>query len=128
MKKIILILLAISTLFAELPPQVYDKWRASAEEVLDIKVLNLKLDIKDNIEQIYAKAEVLKAIRSKNNLKKGSVIYIRYSKNHKIDPFIVGPSIALTLKENKRYRAYLDKAKDGNYTTAVGGKSFKLIK
>jgi len=125
MRYLLIISFIFSTLFAELSPQVYQEWKDRADEVVDIKVKELKIDIKNNIEHIYAKAEVLNVTRSKNGLKKGSKIGIIYSKTHKRPAFIVGPSEVLTLKKDKIYRAYLNKSKDNNYTIAAGGKSFK---
>ena len=127
MKNIILLLLSVSALIAELPPQVYDKLKNSAQEILTIKVTNSKINLKNNTMYIFAKAKIIKVIRSKNHLKSGENINIVYSKPYIVNSFIVGPSIIVTLKKDKNYKVFLDKMQDGNYTAAARGKSFRLI-
>ena len=106
--RILIILLAfLSILSAELPPQVYQEWKNSADIVGIIKIVDTNITIKDNIESIIAKAQILKVIKSKENVETN--ITIKYKKTHKQDPLIVGPSPVLTLQKGKKYNAYLNK-------------------
>ena len=122
MRVLAIIFVLFSILSAELSPQVYQEWKSNADVVGIIKVVDTNITIKDNIENIVAKAEVIKLDRT--NIRVPKYIIIKYKKTHIQDPLIVGPAPILTLQKGKTYSAYLNK-KDTYYIPAAGGQSFE---
>jgi len=125
MKYLLILTFIFTNLIAELPPKVYQEWKANANEVLEIKVLDVKTKTKNNLKHIYVTAKVFKIFRSKSHLKRGSIIKIYYTKRAKKSPLILGPSEPITLKKEHIYKAYLKKDKSNTYTIVAGGESFE---
>jgi len=124
MKLLILFFALFTLLFGALNPKVYQDLKEKAYVIAIIKVIKVDKSIKANQEYIVAKAEVLRLIKP-NSLP--NTIIIKYTKPHKLPPFIIGPKVILTLKENRVYKAYLNK-KGNIFVPAALGESFIEIK
>ena len=114
---------------AELPPSAYRERQQNAPEFLVIKVRAVSQRETKEAQwkrtDLAVKAEVQKVSRSASKLTPGTVIEIRYSQRHYMQP-IAGPSEVPTLKEGQVCPAYL--SGDGKiYSPAAGGYSFETV-
>lgn len=112
---------------AELPPGSYDKLRAEAPEALVIEVSSVeKQEIEPGKIAVTVEASVLAVERSKDGVKKGDKITIKYTH---IDTTVIknwaGPRPIPILAKGGVYPAFLKK--DGKVFTPVAhGESFRM--
>ncbi|HJT81074.1 MAG TPA: hypothetical protein VJ719_07750 [Chthoniobacterales bacterium] len=119
---------AISAMYAELPPQVYRQYQDEAPEAVSLTVRSVKQAEKEEKEftliSIVAEARIDKVTRSASGLRPGDVIRIEYQHRKDKEP-VPGPSQPDIVAEGKTYPAFLRKQSDGSYGIAAGGFSFK---
>lgn len=124
----VVLLAAISSARAELPPQVYERYQNEAPEAVTITVRKVELTEKEEkhfkLVSIVAEALVDKVTRSATGLKPGDLIHISYV-HHKYKEPVPGPSEPDILAEGKSYPAFLEK-RDTTYGIAARGYSFRL--
>ncbi len=115
------------TLFAELPPQVYENYQKNAPEVLTIKVQKVEISLISLSEKkVVVNAKVLEVQRSRSKLKVGKEITIIYHTTVSRPSGWVGPSPLSVLVKKNVYDAFLIKNKENNYfSPAARGKSFR---
>ncbi|UFH58130.1 hypothetical protein [Sulfurovum mangrovi] len=118
MKYLFTLLIFISSLVAELPPQVYDKMKAISPEILKVLVLH----VNKHGENVDAYAKVIKVQRSVSEFKAGDEISIRYIIPNRLIGW-VGPSSAVLLHKDEEYTAFL-KCVHRECSLAAKGKSF----
>ena len=149
--------LLVESVHAELPPRVYDDWKYAAQEVLHIRVINMKptrvvsLDKRGCISEKWFEihSEVLRTIRTISTdegdgiaktgrtrmhpIKTGDKVifesYIRVDDEKEGCQGWVGPSWPITLQEQNCYLAYLNRSEsdDPLLELAAGGHSFESI-
>ena len=109
---------------AELPPQVYADLKAKAPEVLEIEVTRVALNTRDgeNLRDIsvFADAKVVGVTRSKNGVKVGDQISLRYMTFEVITDGWAGPSPIAQVEAGKTYRIWFKKAGRYFYDAARG--------
>jgi hypothetical protein len=120
---------ALST-HGELPPSIYKELQENSPEALMIKVESVRISTTDEPRfkrlDITAEARVETVIRSVSGLKPGDAIRITYVHLDHKQP-LAGPSEPDILQKGQSYFAFLAKAeKDGFYTTAARGYSFRI--
>ena len=116
-----------ANLRSELPPQVYEEMKRSASEVLvnNVSAVEATTDTKGREITFTYDASVIRSIRSKTGVKAGDKIVVR-SRHPIFGPGEVGPSNPRKLKKGETVTAYLTRTrKEGVYTIAAGGHSFK---
>lgn len=115
---------------AELPPSVYEDLQKKCPEALTIKVESVKIVTTDEASfkrlEIAAEAKVETVARSESGLKPGDTILINYTHLDYKQP-IAGPSEPDILREGRSYPAFLSGVKDGVYTPAARGYSFRKV-
>ena len=124
--------LLAAALYAELPPQVYEKLKADAPELVKIKVTQVKATEtpKGGYTQVLveAKVEVVNITRSATQLKKGSALRVLYQTETKRTGPWVGPSPIPILTQGQVSTAYLQRISSKNpsvYEPAARGQSFQ---
>lgn len=124
-----IVLAALPTVRAELPPQVYQEYQNEAPEAVTLTVRSVKRTEKKETEftsiSIVAEARIDKVNRSATGLKPGDVIRIKYEHRKDREP-MPGPSQPDIVTEGASYPAFLEKQKDGTYGIAARGYSFRL--
>ena len=123
-KKIILILILISNTYSALPPYVYERAKNSAQEKLIISVQNVNINDIKNTRYITITAKILNIKKTHTNLKKGSIIKIKYNRVLQRELGWVGPAENYELKKNKKYIAYLRKSNKQYFIPDALGNSF----
>ncbi len=112
------------SLFAILPPQVLQKEAMNANEVIKIKVIDVKVVKTDKYHfSIKTKVKVLEIKKSASSLKKGDIITIEYTRRE-LKEKTTGPRPNPFLSENEITGAFLYKNKDGNYGISARSASF----
>jgi hypothetical protein len=107
---------------AALPPGSYDKLRIAAEDAIIIQVTATKVDTVGGTMAITAKAKVIQVERSKNGLKPGDAITIKYSVPTTPIP---GPVPTPVVEKDVIYPAFMNKT-GADYQPAAHGWTFKM--
>lgn len=118
MKYLVALTLFISSVVAELPPQVYDNMKTISPEILKIQVSQ----VKKKGEYVDAYAKVTEVQRSLSELKAGDEISIKYTIPNRL-LVLAGPSSAILLHQGEEYTAFL-KCTNKVCALAAKGKSF----
>jgi hypothetical protein len=112
------------------PPWIFNnaQARSSEEVVLRIdKVIRYRYT--HNRIYVKARAKVLRVVRSRNHLRRGQWITVRYTTRAKLPHGMLGAAPTPVLKRGHRYHAYLNRIRHSHsYTPAAGVASFKLIR
>jgi len=124
MKLYVSLFLICSVLLAELPPQVYDKLKEQAPEILLIQVLHVNESVFSSSVDIEAK--VIKIDKTCSDIKVSDTINISYERARRITGW-VGPSQPLLLEKGTKYIAFLY-CRDKKCSIAAKGKSFQTQK
>lgn len=125
-RRVLLLALAASALWAELPPQAYREWQTKAPEYLEIKVDKASPPAAMKTVAVDVVATVVKVHRSATGLKAGDKIHILYT--HEVyDRPIAGPSPIPLLHAGDAVPAFLAKGDKGIYQPAARGRSFSPL-
>jgi len=127
-KKIILILILTSNIYSALPSYVYERAKNHAQEKLIIKVQELSINDVKNTRYITITAKILNVKKTHTNLKKDSIIKIKYNRILQRELGWVGPAENFELKKNKKYIAYLRKSNKQYFIPDALGNSFNDYK
>ena len=123
------LVLGLAVVRAELPPDAYRSYQVASPEALTIKVKSVKIakhrQASGMRSEIEAEAEVQAVKRSASGVRIGDVIRINYSHISYSQP-MAGPSQPDIIREGASYPAFLMKTKNGAYTLAARGYSFRL--
>ncbi len=124
-KYFLVLILPLSLLWAEIAPKYYIEWQDQAQEALTIEVLDVNKEwciICRGPRAIEVKAKVTAVKRSKNGLKGGETLTIKYKHVPLGDRS--GPRAIPILREKNSYPAFLNKSGDF-YRPAARGNSFR---
>lgn len=139
---IILSTLSVLGVRAELPPWVYDQWKAFAQEVLVLDLNNVlaRSEETDNgmppcITSFEVNATVAAVTRTTAGLREGdSVSFGTYIRNCIADPILCcppGPSSPILLESGECILAYLNQTTEAsaphNFALGAGGQSFDRL-
>jgi hypothetical protein len=130
MRPVLLLILALTTLHAELSPDHYRRLQAEAPESLVLLIG--KVDTQSGLApeglaiDVTVTAQVKQVLRSRSGLKPGATITIRYQVLLPATP-LPGPSQPPVVGKGETKPAFLKPGDGSALTLAAGGKSFEQL-
>lgn len=126
---VLIAIVMISSLYAEMAPEVYEGMKRNAPEQLIVKVRSVRTGggFFSRVQSVEAKVEIIEVFASETRLSAGDRITIRYEVVKRNPAGWAGPRSPSLLKRNEETFAFLAWDSEQNcYVLAARGASFEM--
>ena len=126
---VLIAIVMISSLYAEMAPEVYEEMKRNAPEQLIVKVRSVRTSggFFSRVQSVEAKVEIIEVFASETRLSAGDRITIRYEVVKRNPAGWAGPRSPSLLKRNEETFAFLAWDAELNcYVLAARGASFEM--